>query len=71
MGYCRCDEKVIEVSSEEFSKNPKEYMDQVKDNTVVRVVSGSGLKISIMTVCAPAPLHCDRCHKGILDDEIY
>jgi hypothetical protein len=68
MRYCRCDEKTIEVDSEEFRKDPSKYLSQVKDNTAVRVVvKESGLRIAVMTVAAPAALHCPKCHMGIDD----
>lgn len=68
MHYCRCDEKVIEVDSEDFRKDASKYLSQVKDNTIVRVVSKeNGLRIAIMTVTAPAMLNCEKCHKGMDD----
>lgn len=58
MHYCRCGEKVIEVSSEEFMKDVSKYASMVKDNVAVRVVSDSG---ATMTVMAPSSPKCEKC----------
>ena len=60
MHFCRCNEKVIEVTSAEYMKDVSKYSSMVKGNTYVRVISDSGCK---MTISAPAISNCKKCNK--------